>query len=66
MLVGVLVISGGAAHVSLVLNPLPDIDTVAPGLAKVGLSVIFGAGIVTVNCADIEGPGTTFPLVRIT
>jgi len=66
MLVGLLVIDA-ALHVSLALKPLPEIETVYPGRPKVGLRVIEGAGLVTVNAADTEGPGTTFAgLVKIT
>jgi hypothetical protein len=42
--------------VSLVLKPLPEIETVPPGLMKAGLSVIVGVGLVTVNDAKAESP----------
>ena len=50
MFVGVLVMED-AAHVSPELKPLPEIDTVLPALTKVGLRVIFGVVVVTVNMA---------------
>ena len=53
MLVGVLVIDV-PEQVSVGLKPLPAIDTVLPGLRKVGLSVIVGVGPVTVNVAKAE------------
>jgi hypothetical protein len=49
MLKGLLVIV--QLVVSAGLKPLPEIDTEAPGLANVGLSVIFGAAVVRVNMA---------------
>ena len=54
MLNGVLVMV--QVVVSLVLNPLPEIWTVPPGLMNAGLSVIVGVGLVTVNDAKAESP----------
>jgi hypothetical protein len=54
MLVGLLVISGGAAQLSVETKPLPEIETVPAGLMKVGLSVILGAALVTVNVAEAK------------
>ena len=53
MLVGVLVIDA-PEQVSVDLKPLPEIDTLSPALTKVGLSVIVGVGLVTVNVAEAE------------
>lgn len=58
MLVGLLVIEQGPL-LSVGAKPLPEIDTVLPGLTKVGLSVILGVRIellVTVNDAEAESP----------
>jgi len=55
MLVGVLVIDA-PEQVSVDLKPLPEIDTLSPALTKVGLSVIVGVGLVTVNVAEAESP----------
>ena len=62
---GALVIDDGP-QVSADWKPLPEIKTVPPALTEDGLSVIVGDGIVTVNDAEIEGPGTTLVLVKIT
>jgi hypothetical protein len=56
MLVGLLAISGGAAQLSRVLKPLPEIETRAPGLAKEGLSVIEGDGTPIVKVAWAASP----------
>jgi len=63
MLVGVL---ESEQVVSPALKPLPEIDTLPPAPMEVGLSVIVGAALVRVNGADIDGPGTTLGLVKIT
>ena len=55
MLVGVLVIDA-PEQVSVDLKPVPEIDTLSPALTKVGLSVIVGVGLVTVNVAEAESP----------
>jgi hypothetical protein len=62
--VGVLVIKQVAA--SLAAKPLPEIDTVAVGLTKVGLSLIEGVNATTVKGAVTVGPGTAVPSVKIT
>jgi hypothetical protein len=62
---GVLVIDDGP-HVSADWKPLPEIETVPPALTELGLSVIVGAGMVTLNVAEIDGPGTTPGSVKMT
>jgi hypothetical protein len=52
--------------VSLVLKPLPEIETVPPTLTKVGLSVIVGLGLVTVNVATAESPALPVTLMEYT
>jgi hypothetical protein len=52
--------------VSVELNPLPEIETVPPGLMKVGISVILGVGLITVNDAKAESPAVPVTLMEYT
>jgi len=55
---GVLVVwEGPTGHeVSVGLKPDPEIDTVAPSLPAIGVSVILGENGLTVNTAEAESP----------